>query len=111
MTISRSEWYCGDVLGRVCKLGLDRGKAGLSPVRHTTHLVEDPSNQLRIWTGAGPLHRSGSLQTRPRCRPLLAQIGLGAKKVWQGWPRLLIWDELAQRIFAEPLMPSTIRLS
>src|SRR3954451_8250582 len=23
-------------LGRVCKLGLDRGKAGLSPVRHTT---------------------------------------------------------------------------
>src|SRR4051812_1561120 len=37
----------GIVLGRVCKLGLGRGKTGLSPVRHTMRLAEDPSNQLR----------------------------------------------------------------
>jgi len=34
-------------LGRVCKLGLGGGKTGLSPVRHTMRLAEDPSNQLR----------------------------------------------------------------
>src|SRR4051794_27627051 len=56
----------GRLLGRVCKLGLDGGKAGLSSVRHTARLAEDPSNQLRSWTRAEPLHRSGSLQTRPR---------------------------------------------
>src|SRR3954470_7473700 len=56
-------------LGRVCKLGLDGGKAGLSSVRHTARLAEDPSNQLRSWTRAEPLHRSGSLQTRPSSRP------------------------------------------
>src|SRR4051812_29691461 len=52
------------LLGRVCKLGLDTGKAGLFPVRHTTRLAEDPANGLRSWTRAGPLHRSSSLHTR-----------------------------------------------
>src|SRR3954447_20106972 len=53
------------LLGRVCKLGLAGGRTGFSPVRHTMRLAEDPSNQLRSWTRAGPSHRSGSLQTRP----------------------------------------------
>src|SRR4051794_3843971 len=88
----------GRLLGRVCKLGLDGGKAGLSPVRHTARLAEDPSNQLRSWTRAEPLHRSGSLQTRPRrnswdcsvqgrpgpCRPSLPgeqpSLALGARR-------------------------------
>src|SRR4051812_45390021 len=54
-----------EILGRVCKLGLAGGRTGFSPVRHTMRLAEDPSNQLRSWTRAGPSHRSGSLQTRP----------------------------------------------
>src|SRR4051812_48707721 len=52
-------------LGRVCKVGLDRGNTGLSPVGHRTRLAEEPSNGLRSWTTAGPLQRSSSLQTRP----------------------------------------------
>src|SRR3954469_1874354 len=59
------EWTAQTRLGRVCKLGLDGGGTGLSPVRHTTRLAEDLSNQLRSWTKTGPLRRSGSLQTRP----------------------------------------------
>src|SRR6185369_11570289 len=35
------------LLGRVCKLELDRGSTGLSPVGHRTHLAEEPSNGLR----------------------------------------------------------------
>src|SRR4051795_5932005 len=54
------------LLGRVCKLGLAGGRTGFSPVRHTMRLAEDPSNQLRSRTRAGPSHRSGSLQTHPR---------------------------------------------
>src|SRR3954471_24056051 len=55
----------GLILGRFCKLGLAGVRTGFSPVRHTMRLAEDPSNQLRSWTRAGPSHRSGSLQTRP----------------------------------------------
>src|SRR3954447_19047306 len=55
-------------LGRVCKVGLDRGNTGLSPVGHRTRLAEEPSNGLRRWTTAGPRQRSSSLQTRPSRR-------------------------------------------
>src|SRR4051812_18246127 len=49
---NQNQFKLEQALGRVCKLGLDGGKAGLSSVRHTARLAEDPSNQLRSWTRA-----------------------------------------------------------
>ena len=66
------------LLGRICKLGLGGGKTGLSPVRHTMRLAEDRQISSESWTRAGPSHRSGSLQTRPRyCRRIQAAIQHG----------------------------------
>src|SRR3954454_3598616 len=72
--LSTSEESFKTQLGRVCKVGLDRGNTGLSPVGHRTRLAEEPSNGLRSWTTAGPLQRSSSLQTRPS--PAATSLGV-----------------------------------